>query len=181
MGRWHDLSLCRLPILQEILVFRYYLISMLFLLSNVFLYSSFSFTTTMHSSTIRICNSQLRPLLVFSSWVPTLSTTSIESRYLDATFSTSMFKWELMSWLRRENIYSEGKKWRNGSGSQLIFKKHSWDATDSHSKMTLQTSQTLNFSFKISSEDTLTILLRSHSPSETLESEHEETMGSKEI
>lgn len=136
-------------------------------------FSYFSFTTITSSSTIRTCNSLLRWLSAFSSSHPTCSTSNIESKSLDAIFSTSMFKWELMSLLRKENLYWKAKRWRNGFGLQLISRRPSLDATDNHSRTMHQISQIQNCSCKTLWEDTQMILLRNHwqSPIQELESE----------
>lgn len=125
--------------------------------------SSYFFTTTMYSSTIRICSLLQRWHSDSCSWHQMSSTTNIGNRSWDATCSTSMYKWELMSLSRKESIYWEVKIWRNGSGSLLISRKHSWDATGNHSRMTPLTLLIQNFSFRTSSEDTQMILSKNHS------------------
>ncbi len=179
MGWWHDLSLCRLSILQEIHDFRHRL-NCNFLLKSLIGFSSSSSITTMCFSTTRTCSLWLRQPWVFSLCPPTFSTTSIENKFSDVIFSTSTCKWELMNWLRRENICLEVSRWRNGYGSVPTFKRLWWDATDSLSRMKLLTSLTQNFFFKTSSEDTLMILLKSHLLLETQESDFEKR-GLKEI
>ena len=115
------------------------------------------------SSTIRISNSLPRQLWATPSCIPRLSTTSIENKFLGATFSMSMFKCVQMNLSPRENISWRVKTWKNGSGTQLIFKKPSSDVTDNHSRMMPVISLIQSFCSKISSEDTLMILLWNHS------------------
>ena len=147
--------------------------------NNVFFYRDFSFTTITSFSTIETCNSPPSALLVWSSSHQMLSTLNTENKSWDAISLTSTFKWEQMSSSRKENPYWEVKKWRNGSGLQLIFKRLSWELIDNHSRMMLLISLTLSYCCKTLSEDTLMIHWRSHLQLEVLELESER--GLREI
>lgn len=143
--------------------------------------SSYSSITTMHCSTTKTTNSWLKQLSDSCSQLPTSSTTSTESRFSDAIFSMSMYKWEQMSSWRRGSISWEANRWNDGYGTVPIFRRLWWDATDSHSRMNLQTSLIQNCFSKISSEDTQTTLSRSHWQSETLELVNEFRFSSREF
>lgn len=145
---------------------------------------SFSFCTTTTSCSItRICSLWRNLLWDCSSSHPTTSTSSIGSRCLDAIFLTSTSKWGLMSWLRRGNTYWKEKKWKSGSGSLLISRRHSWDVTDNHLRMMHLISLTVNCCYRTLLEDTLMILLRNLLlfRVQGLESEREEEWGLKDL
>ena len=121
------------------------------------------------SCTITTCSSITK---TFSLWprqfLGTLSCTlkwstqNTESKCLDATCSTSTCKWELMNWSLKDLTCLKARTWKSGYGTLQTCKKLWLDAIDSHGKMTQVISQILSCCCKTSSEDTLTILLRSH-------------------
>ena len=127
---------------------------------NIQLPHSCSCTTTTSSSTIRIWHSSIKQCSVILSSTPSLFITNIGNKFFVATFSINTFKWELMSLSQKENTCSRAKRWRDGSGTQLISKKLLSDATDNHSRIMQVTSLILSSYSKISLDDTLMILLR---------------------
>lgn len=131
--------------------------------------SSDCYITTIFSSTTRLWPLQLRWQWDWSYFIATECISSTENRSSGVIFLTSMFKWELMNSLKKENHFSTPQKPRNGCGTLLISMKPSPDATDRATRMTLQTSQTLKCSSKTSSEGTQMRPKRCHSSSALLE------------
>ena len=127
------------------------------------LWDSYSFTIITCFSIIKTSTSLQKQYLDIHSCILKWCTRSIESKFFVAISLTNTYKWELMNLSMKENIFSEVKTWRDGSGSQQISKKLLSDATDNHSKMMQAISLILSFFYKISSEDTLMIPKKSHS------------------
>ena len=117
-------------------------------------YHSCSYTITTCSSTIKTSNSLQRLLWGTHSFIHKLCTTSIESKFFVATFSTSTYKCVQMNSSEKESICWRVMTWKNGFGTQLIYKKPLSDVIDNHSRMMPVILLIPSFCFKISSEDT---------------------------